>query len=116
MFYETRAMVALQELTYFEQPLKPGDPFEATPVDAAYLARCGRAQYAPAAAAVPAQQVVDAPVVTMTPPPASAPDATPEPEAAPAAAPAPAPTSRRRSTAAAPTPAASASTDEPGAA
>jgi hypothetical protein len=37
-------MVALREFHYVEVALKPGDSFVATPVDADYLARTGKAR------------------------------------------------------------------------
>jgi hypothetical protein len=61
--YMTRRLVAAQEMTYCEWPLRPGDEFLATPIDADYLLRSKRAKEAPAASVVaapePVQQVVE---------------------------------------------------------
>lgn len=61
--YMTRRLVAAQEMTYCEWPLRPGDEFCATPVDAEYLVRNKRAKEAPAAAvfveAAPVQQIAE---------------------------------------------------------
>lgn len=45
--YMTRRLIAMREMTYAEWPLRPGDEFRATPVDADYLTRHGRAKPAP---------------------------------------------------------------------
>ncbi len=45
--YMTRRLIAMREMTYAEWPLRPGDEFRATPVDAEYLTRHGRAKPAP---------------------------------------------------------------------
>lgn len=42
--YMTRAMVARKPITYATQDLQPGDEFYATPVDADYFVKCGRAE------------------------------------------------------------------------
>jgi hypothetical protein len=57
--YLTRHLVATRPMTYAQRELVEGDPFTATPVDADYLVRCGRAREAaqtvvpPAAASAP---------------------------------------------------------------
>jgi hypothetical protein len=59
--YMTRRMVAAREMTYAEWPLRPGDEFCATPVDAEYFLRTGRAKDASSPAPAefaPAQQIV----------------------------------------------------------
>lgn len=61
--YMTRHMVARQPITYAGQELVPGDLFYATPDDAGYFQRHGRADPAPAPAAKPA--ATPAPVVQM---------------------------------------------------
>lgn len=45
--YMTRAMVARTGMTYVGQSLQPGDQFMATPDDAGYFKRCGKADDAP---------------------------------------------------------------------
>lgn len=42
--YMTRHMVALREFNYADSVLRPGDQFLATPIDAGYLARAGKAK------------------------------------------------------------------------
>lgn len=63
--YMTRQMVALKPLTYDGIDLKPGDPFMATPDDAGYFIKHGRAEdggdqvhtpQQPATSAAPAQE------------------------------------------------------------
>ena len=50
--YMTRRLIAAQEMTYCQWPLRPGDEFFATPVDAEYLLRNKRATEAPEAPAL----------------------------------------------------------------
>ena len=61
--YMTRRLVAMRDMTYAEWPLRPGDEFCATPVDAEYFLRNGRAREAAQVARVesaPVQQIVTA--------------------------------------------------------
>lgn len=81
--YMTRHMVALKPFTYADWPLVPGDKFRATPDDAGYLTRCGRAKdVAPDVAPVPArvERLAAEPAAELAPP--TAPDAEPDPEPA----------------------------------
>lgn len=79
MDYQTRNMTAARPMRYDRVELKPGDPFVATSVDAGYLVRTGRANYAAAAPSpVPVAAVVAppaAPVVTEAPAEPAAPEA-----------------------------------------
>lgn len=80
--YMTRHMVALKQFTYADWPLEPGDEFRATPDDAGYLTRHGKAKPAdvPFALAQTVQvAVAAAPVaaVAAVPPPAVEPVAAP---------------------------------------
>ena len=63
--YMTRHLVALKKLTYDGAELHPGDAFVATPDDAGYFVRCGRAADAPAVGevVVTSRQVVEVPQV-----------------------------------------------------
>ena len=82
--YMTRRLVAKRPMTYAEWPLQPGDEFCATPVDAAYLIRCGKAaepeehsvQPIPVAETVEITPEVIEPAPTIEPEPAQ--DAEPE--------------------------------------
>jgi hypothetical protein len=56
--YLTRQMVARKPLTYLGRELSPGDAFVATPVDAEYFVRGGRAADADGSAPVVAPVVV----------------------------------------------------------
>jgi hypothetical protein len=66
--YMTRAMVARKPITYATQDLQPGDEFYATPVDADYFVKCGRAEdLVLPAATVEVAPVVVAPVIIAEP-------------------------------------------------
>ena len=72
--YMTRRLIAMREMTYAEWPLRPGDEFRATPVDAEYLTRHGRAKPAPEPALPAFEPVEQLPVVgEQTAPEAQAP-------------------------------------------
>lgn len=81
--YMTRQMVALKPLTYALFPVNPGEVFLATPIDADYLTRCGKAEpakniepiatfhappaYEPVQAEPPDPEVTEAPAEAVEP-------------------------------------------------
>jgi len=45
MIYQTRRMVAMQQMRHERRNLSAGDEFDATEIDARYLEKTGRAQF-----------------------------------------------------------------------
>lgn len=65
MIYQTRHMVALQDMRYMGRALTSGEAFEPTEVDATYFEQHGIARHAPAPVVAPvvAASVVAAPAL-----------------------------------------------------